>query len=132
MKRILAIVFLGISLAGCASTGGIEGLTRLATTGIANPVTPAALSDVKNAYGIALAAAVAYRERPRCTKTHLESVTNLCARRSIVVKLQQADLKAQAALANADMFVADNPTLNAGSVIQAASLAVSAFQGVLR
>jgi hypothetical protein len=132
MKRILAIVFLGISLAGCASTGGIEGFTRLITTGIANPVTPAALSDVKNAYGIALAAAVAYRERPRCTKTHLESVTNLCARRSIVVKLQQADLKAQAALAKADMFVADNPTLNAGSVIQAASLAVSAFQGVLR
>jgi hypothetical protein len=131
MKHMLAIILLGLSMAGCSTPGG-QGFTRLITAGIANPLTPTALSDVKSAYGIALAAAVAYRERPRCTKTHLESVTNLCARRSIVVKLQQADIKARAALDKADMFIADNPTLNAGSVIQAASLAVSAFQGVLR
>lgn len=132
MKRIIAVCLLGLSVAGCGTTGGLPDLGRIVTTGIANPVTPAALSDIKNAYGIALAAAVAYRERPRCTKTHLESATNLCARRSIVVKLQQADLKAKVALDKADLFIADNPTLNAGSVIQAASLAVSAFQGVLR
>ena len=106
-------------LAGCAS--------------IQNPLNITRLADIESAYGIVLAAANAYRTvytiNP-CTRSHPESATNYCARRSVVILLQGADRKAQIALRSARIFVANNPTLDAGSVIGVAQLAIDAMRQI--
>lgn len=101
-----------------------------ACTTVRNPVSNTTLATIESAYGVALAGAVAYRNRPRCTTTALESVSNLCARRSIVLKLQAADRQAQVALGKATIFIRNNPTLDASSVLQAAQGAVDALNQI--
>lgn len=115
MKRLLPLLLV-LALAGCAT--------------VRNPVSTTELATIESAYGVALAGAVAYRERPRCTKTALESVSNLCARRSIVVRLQQADRQAQIAIGKANIFIQNNPTLDASSLLQAARGAVDALNQI--
>lgn len=121
MRRVLIPILLAISLCGCA------GLPRLS---IPNPISEQTLSSLEASYGLALTAAVAYRNRPRCTRTALESLTNLCARRSIVLRLQQADQLAETALGRAASFIANNPTLDASSLLQAAASAIGAFREI--
>lgn len=116
--RKLAIV-LCVGLAACAR--------------IQNPLNVTRLAQTESAYGIALSAAVGYYsvyKINRCTKARPESAMNICARRSVVVKLQQADRSAQIALDAARDFVTNNPTLDAGSIISAAALAVETFRKV--
>jgi len=126
MKKLASLIIVGMLLSGCATPFGTK-VGEVFTTGIANPVTTQQIYNLEAAYGVALSGAVAYRERPRCTKTALESVTNLCARRSIVVKLQDADRKAQIALGQLKAFVSANPTLDASALLDAASAAVTTF-----
>lgn len=114
MRKLVLV--LALILGGCASLPSVP-----------NPLSPSSLYDIENAYGVALSQAVAYRGRPLCKVGHLESVTNICARRSIIVRLQKADGKAQIALANAKAFVRDNPTLDATSVLAIAQAAVTTF-----
>jgi hypothetical protein len=133
LRIAAAIAFIALSLGGCAGLGDMLGmLSTIATLNVKNPVSGTTIASVESGYGIALAASVAYadryREGHRCTKTSLESATNLCSRRSIVEKLQAADLKAQDAIADAKAFIARNPTLNAGAAIDAAQTAVAAFR----
>jgi hypothetical protein len=124
MKKLAALLIVGTMLSGCATTNPIA---TFITTGVVNPITNTRLASIESGYGIALSGAVAYRNRPRCTKTALESVSNLCARRSIVVRLQSADRQAQIALGKARAFVSDNPTLDPSSLLSAAEIAVSTF-----
>lgn len=116
MRKIL-LALLCLVVAGCAS--------------IQNPLNITRLAQVESAYGLALSAASGYRalyEINRCTVSRPESATNICARRSVVLKLQAADLKAQAALKFASEFTHNNPTIDASSMIGAASSAVAAFK----
>ena len=121
MRKILLVLTLSLSLAGCIPTG----------PSIPNPVTPTSLYDVKATYAIAQAGVDTYVQRYRdgfrCTKTRLESVTNLCSRRSIVVKMQNADRVAGITLGQAETFIFNNPMLDATSVISAAQRAVTAL-----
>jgi len=120
MKHLFALALV-FTLGGCLPTG----------PSIPNPVTPTSLYDVKATYAIAQAGVDTYVQRYRdgfrCTKTRLESVTNLCSRRSIVIKMQKADSNAQIALGQAEAFVFNNPMLDASSVISAAQRAVTAL-----
>lgn len=130
MKRIILALTLSLSLAGCVN--GPNGTKIfLPTASVANPVTPMSLYDLKASYAIAQAGADTYVQRYRdgfrCTKTRLESGTNLCSRRSIVVKMQDADRKAGIALGRVDIFIRDNPTIDASAVLSAAQSAVTAF-----
>lgn len=118
MRKLLVLFFV-LTLSACASINNPLNLTRLA--------------QIESAYGIALSAAVGYYRLykiNRCTQSRPESVANICARRSVVVALQQADKKAQVALTSAQRFVRANPTLNAGAVIDAAQLAVDAMRQI--
>jgi hypothetical protein len=130
MRKLLLAVTLSLYVAGCATLPNGQKVF-LPTASVANPVTPMSLYDIKATYAIAQAGADAYiqryRDGHRCTKTALESVTNLCSRRSIVLKMQMADSKAQVALGQVDTFIMNNPTLDASSAIAAAQLAVNAF-----
>jgi hypothetical protein len=93
-----------------------------------NPINTSELAAVESAYGVALAVAVGYRQLPLCRTGAPTTLTNVCARRSIVVKLQSADRVAQAALIQARSFVKNNPTLDAMTVITVARNAVASFQ----
>lgn len=121
MRRLLAVSLMALTLGSCAGT------MPAVTGSIINPIGYRELASIEASYGIALAGAVAYRNRPRCTRSQLESFANLCARRSIVIKLQHADQIAQLAIGRAAAFISNNPTLDASSVVQAASMAVGAF-----
>ena len=115
MKRIIPFLLI-FALAGCAT--------------VQNPISVSSLATIESAYGVALAGAVAYRNRPRCTKTALESISNLCARRSIVLKLQAADRQAQIALGKATIFIKNNPTLDASALLAAAQASVDALNQI--
>lgn len=129
MKRILTAMLLAgtLALGGCASGGGFPKLS------ITNPVTTNDIVTVKAAYGAALAVAAEYRDlydRNRCTVSRPESLTNICARRSVVVRMQNAAKVANIAINNADWFIRTNPTLDPTSVISAARAAVSTFRQI--
>lgn len=133
MKRIILALTVALSVTGCATMpDGTK--VFLPTASVKSPVTPISLYDIKATYVIAQAGADAYiqryRDGHRCTKIALESVTNICSRRSIVVKLQNADRTAQIALGRVDAFIRDNPTIDASSIIAAAQSAVGAFYDI--
>lgn len=130
MMRIILALTLALSMAGCVKGPG--GTTIfLPTASVANPVTSTGLYDLKATYAIAQAGADAYIQRYRdgfrCTTARLESVTNLCSRRSVVLKMQAADRTAGIALGRVDVFIRDNPTIDASAVLSAAQSAVTAF-----
>jgi len=132
MKRLLPLLLI-LALGGCATLpDGTK--VFLPTASVKNPVTATSLYDIKATYVIAQAGADAYvqryRDGHRCTKTALESVTNICSRRSVVIKLQNADRTAQIALGRVDAFIRDNPTIDASAVISAAQQAVGAFYDI--
>jgi len=130
MKRIIGVCLLSFTLAACATLpDGTK--VFLPTASVNNPVSPSTLYDIKATYAVEASGAAEYIERyrqgHRCTKTSLESVSNICSRRSIVLKLQKADRDAQLSLGKATTFIRDNPTLDASSLISAAQIAVTAF-----
>lgn len=136
LRIAVAIALVAFPLGGCAGFGDkVAAIASIATMDIKNPVSKADMASVESAYGLALAASVAYADRyragHRCTTTNLESATNLCARRSVVERLQRADLKAQDAIARAKAFIERNPSLNAGSLVDAAQTAVAAFRDII-
>lgn len=109
MKKLIGIVLLCFTIGACQS--------------FPNPVTTDRLANIESAYGIALSAAVAYRNA--CAN---KSIPRTC--RSIVVELQAADRAAQSALVTARSFIKEHPFLDAFDVISAAQQAVSTFQTI--
>lgn len=119
MRQIALVLLLAVSTAGC-------GLF----TSFQNPVSLNDLGGIESTYGIALSAAVAYRNLPLCKTGTIATATNVCAQRSIIVKMQQADKTTESAIQAANAFVAANPTLNATSVIAVAQSALAGFQAI--
>ena len=114
MKKLIGIILLSISIAACST--------------IRNPISINQLTVVESSYGVALSIAVAYRNTRLCKKDEVPSINNICAQRSVILKLQAADRNAQLALNNARSFIKNNPTLDAFSVIQIAQNAVDGFK----
>lgn len=112
-KLVLALPLI---LAGCAS--------------INNPLTLNELGGMESAYGLALSAAVAYRSLPLCHTGTVASATNVCAQRSIVVKLQQASRTATLSIHAARDFVVNNPTVDATVAIATAQRALAGLQAI--
>ncbi len=110
MKRLLISIVLALSLTACAS--------------IQNPVSRTTLVTTESAYGVALSAAVAYRKL--CADKAIARAT--CA--PVVARLQAADRKVQLALSNLRVFVKNNPTIDAVSLITAVKDAVDDFQAI--
>ncbi len=108
MKKLL-VLGMCLWLGACAS--------------ISNPITGNALTNVESAYGVALSAAVAYKQL--CVQ---RTIPSSC--RTVVVQMQQAGIKVQGAIIAARNFVKNNPTLDPASAIAAAQVALSDFQTV--
>lgn len=123
MKKLFGILILGLFLSGCATGFNPFG-------SIQNPINNNRLAEIESSYGIALSAAVAYRNTRLCKKTEQASISNVCAYRSVILKLQAADRNVQTALMNARKFIRENPTLDAFSVISVAQQALVGFQAI--
>jgi hypothetical protein len=115
MRRML--LALPLALTGCLAT-------------VQNPINYNDMAVVYSAYGTVLAVANAYRSLPLCRTGMPPTMTNICARRSVVVQLQAADRRAVLAINSAQAFINNNPTLGAGTMIAAANSAVITFQQV--
>lgn len=123
MRRLVAaasVAAAAFSLAGC-----------LPTLNIASQVNLNTMEGVVSGYGIILNAERTYKALPLCKTGTAPSVTNICAKRSIIVRLQGADREANAAINYANAFIKANPTIDATQYISAASQAVTALQAVL-
>lgn len=137
MRKIVFVVTLTLSLAGCASLPGPLGdAIRTLTTTIDNPVGPVDIYRVKNTYAAALEVAAEYRRycwsQPYAALMKDPIAKPICAgRRQIVRAFQKADEKAFFAISAAENFVAANPTLSAASLVSAAWQAVTDFQSAI-
>lgn len=130
MRKIILAITLALSLAGCGHLGDV---LKLATASIENPISGVDIYRVKNTYAATLEIAAEYRwycySAPYKTLMADPVARPLCQkRRAIIRKIDSADDKASAAIAAAESFVANNPTISAVSVISAAWDAVTAFK----
>lgn len=133
MRHLASMALLAaLTLGGCA-TNPLTGNPVLLPA-VVNPVTDTRLASIESGYGIALSTANVYidnyRDGNRCTVSKPESVSNLCSRRSVVLKMQSAIRTASVALGQARGFIARNPTIDATSVIDAAASAVAALSAL--
>lgn len=125
MRKLVlaAALVLAASLGGCAG--------KLPTLDLNTSVTNNTLLGTEAAYGIALSGERAYKALPLCKTGTTPSITNICAKRSVIVRLQAADRKAVSAIDAANTFIKNYPTIDATDVIAAAQAAVTALKGIL-
>jgi len=141
MKRFLPVILLTLALAGCAQLGQV---VTTATTTIVNPISAVDIYRAKTIYAASLQAAVEWRRL--CWSKPFANIVGdaklgipadpilkpLCQhRRQWLRAIQSAQAKAGSALGSATIFVQDNPTLNASSVIAAAMAAVTDFRNAI-
>lgn len=105
MKKLVVSV-LALSLGGCAGS-------------IQKQVVTNETYGAVNSAGIALSVAKAYRNLPLCTKLHPASFTNVCAKRSVVLKLQDYSNR---------LVIAVNAAARNPSLIADAQAALSVLQ----
>lgn len=135
MKRLLfvPIILAGLLFGGCTQT--VSNVATALTTTITNPVGGKNIYQAKLVYASALEIAVKYREycwsKPYADLMADPIAKPICEKRRPTVRaLQQAKVKASAAIRTAENFVKNNPTLNATSAIGAAWTAVTDFQNL--
>jgi hypothetical protein len=132
MKRFLILCAVAISLGGCAGTPAGDAL-RVATSTVTNPVQPVNIYQVKTVYSAVLEVADRYRvtagasRSPRSWPTQSPSrfasiAAASCARSTMPTT------RAHDAITRAEVFVRNNPTINAASVVREAWAAVLEFQ----
>jgi hypothetical protein len=115
------IAALGITLGGC----------NLPTLNIGNQMSMNTLEGVVSAYGLALNAESTYKALPLCKTGTVPSISNICAKRSIINRLIAADKTANAAVNQAVSFVKANPSVDPTQYLSAAQAAITAVQAVL-
>jgi hypothetical protein len=123
MKKIILALTLTIALAGCAG--------KLPTLNLASSVNLNTLEGVVAGYGIAVNQEKLYKAQPLCRTGTTPSITNICAKRSTIVRLQAADRIANSAVNQAVLFAKNNPTVDPSSYTSAAAQALSAFESVI-
>lgn len=126
MRKLIALAALacGLVLAGCQSV-------QLPSLDLSNTVTLNTIYGVENAYGIAASAANAYKALPLCHTGTTPGAANICARRSVIVRLQGAMARARLAVNNAVHFARAYPSLDITNVLGAAQTALLDVQQVL-
>lgn len=109
MKRLIVLILAG-SLAACGT--------------VQNPLNQTDLATAEAGYGVALSFAVAYRHLPLCKTGTTATLSNACAQRSVIVKLQQANSAVKSALK-----AARAPTVSAATMLVLQG-ALAAFQQI--
>ncbi len=138
MRRInlaAALVAISLALGGCAGTQ-FGDFIKFASASAANPVTATNIYQAKNAYAAALT--VADEWRAYCFGMSYKVLMAdpvarpVCSRRRAVTRaILNSGPKARDALAQAEAFVNDHPTLDASFIIRAAIDAVAKFRAIV-
>jgi len=106
-------------------------LGACSTFSIGTQATLNTLDGIISSYGLLLNAENTYKALPLCKTGTKPSVTNICAQRSIIVRLQAADKVANQTVNSAEAFVKANPTVSPTQYISTAQAALAALQTVL-
>jgi hypothetical protein len=123
MRKLMLVVALAIatSVGGCAGTK-VGDFISSATSTITNPVKASDVYAAKNAYAIASEFAAEYRRycysKPYKVLLADPVAKPICqSRRDVIRKIQRAEANVEIAVARAEKFIRENPTLNAAAVI---------------
>ncbi len=126
MRKLMACaaLALGLVLAGCQTVA-------LPSLNLANAVTLNTIYGIENAYGVAVSASNAYKALPLCRTGTVPSATNICARRSVVVRLQAAMARARLAVNRMVTFAKTYPSVDLTNLVSAARAALIDVQDIL-
>lgn len=120
MKRLIALAF-ALGLAGCNAP----------TLNLASQVNLNTLEGVVSAYGIVVNTENQLKQLPLCKTGVNPSASNICIKRSVIVKLQAADRIANATVNQAVAFVKANPTVDPTQYVAAAQSALLSAQTII-
>lgn len=121
---VAALAAGGLALAGCQTAG-------LPSLNLSTAVSLNTIYGIENAYGVAVAAANAYKSLPLCKTGTAPSATNVCARRSTLLSLQAGMRKARVAVDTLVTLHRTYPSVDLTNAIAAARAALSGIQQTL-
>ncbi|HVV42915.1 MAG TPA: hypothetical protein VHC94_17830 [Nitrobacter sp.] len=119
-----AIAAGGLALAGCQTVG-------LPSLNLSTAVSLNTIYGIENAYGVAIAAANAYKALPLCKTGTVPSAANVCAKRSTVIGLQAGMRKARVAVDSLVTLHKTYPSVDLTNALAAARAALSGIQQTL-
>ena len=126
MRKLVATIVLvsGLALAGCQTTS-------LPSLNLNTAVTLNTIYGIENAYGVAVNAANAYKALPLCRTGAAPSAANICAKRSVIERLQVAMRKARLAVNNLVALQKSYPSVDITNALAAAQSALIGVQQIL-
>jgi hypothetical protein len=126
MRKLVAatVLVFGLALAGCQTVA-------LPSLNLNTAVALNTVYGIENAYGVAVNAANAYKALPLCRTGTTPSATNICARRSVIERLQAAMLKAHLAVNNLVALQKAYPSVDITNALSAAQAALIVVQQIL-
>jgi hypothetical protein len=126
MRKLVAATALasGLVLAGCETVS-------LPSLNLNSAVTLNTIYGIENAYGVAVNAANAYKALPLCRTGTVPSAANICAKRSVIERLQTAMRRARLAVNNLVALQKAYPSVDVTNALAAAQSALIGVQQVL-
>lgn len=133
MRKFLLALPLALTLCGCITPGDVSNVLSYSTP---NPITNQRLAAIEESYIAVLGVAAWYRglyDTNPCPLGYkvLGPDGKICSNRSTVLKMQAAVAKCRTARKELIIFVKNNPTLDAGTLITTVEQAISDFNQVV-
>lgn len=126
MRKLIAAIAAvsGLALAGCQTVA-------LPSLNLNRTVSLNTVYGIENAFGVAVNAANAYKALPLCRTGTEPGVANICAKRSVVERLQSAMRKARLAVNNLVALQRAYPSVDITNALVAAQSALMVVQQIL-
>ena len=126
MRKLVAAIAVvcGLALAGCQTVA-------LPSLNLNSAASLNTVYSIQNAFGVAVNAANAYRALPLCRTGTGPGMINICAKRSVIERLQSAMRKARLAVNNLVALQKAYPSVDISNAFAAARSALIAVQQIL-
>jgi hypothetical protein len=126
MRKLVAAIAVvaGLPLAGCQTVA-------LPSLNLNTAVSLNTVYGIENAFGVAVNAANAYKALPLCRRGTEPGVANICAKRSVIERLQSAMRKARLAVNNLVALQKAYPSVDITNALAAARSALIGVQQIL-
>jgi hypothetical protein len=126
MRKLVATIAVvsGLAMAGCQTVA-------LPSLNLNTAVSLNTVYGIENAFGVAVNAANAYKALPLCRTGTEPGVANICAKRSVIERLQYAMRKARLAVNNLVALRKAYPSVDITNAIAAARSALIVVQQIL-
>ncbi|ABA04447.1 hypothetical protein Nwi_1185 [Nitrobacter winogradskyi Nb-255] len=126
MRKLVAAIAVvcGLALAGCQTVA-------LPSLNLNSAASLNTVYGIQNAFGVAVNAANAYRALPLCRTGTGPGMINICAKRSVIERLQSAMRKARLAVNNLVALQKAYPSVDISNAFAAARSALIAVQQIL-